>query len=104
MQRGKSLGSNSRKGGGTIPKRQFSMMNKLSTHNIVVVKPAVNTEAMDKDPDLLQLQVRSIDIFHSMEMIVDIACYEVKVINSVSSGALSGLSVVCFSHFPQSCR
>jgi hypothetical protein len=80
------------------------MMNKLSTHNIVVVKPAVNTEAMDKDPDLLQLQVRNIDIFPNVEMIVDIACYEMKGINSVLSGALSGLSEVCFSHFPQSCR
>lgn len=56
LQRGKSLGSNNRKTGGMIPKRQFSMMNKLSTHNIVVVKPAVNSEALDKDPDLLQLQ------------------------------------------------
>jgi hypothetical protein len=43
------------------------MMNKLSTHNIVVVKPAINTEAMDKDPDLLQLQVRNFEVFPSME-------------------------------------
>jgi len=35
-------------------------MNKSSAHNIVVVKPAANTEAMDKDPDLLRLQVRNI--------------------------------------------
>lgn len=55
LQRGKSLASNSRKSGGVIPKRQFSM-NKSSAHNIVVVKPAANTEAMDKDPDLLRLQ------------------------------------------------
>jgi hypothetical protein len=54
------------------------MMNKLSTHNIVVVKPAVNTEAMDKDPDLLQLQVRRSGIFPNMEMIIDTACYEVR--------------------------
>lgn len=71
MQRGKSLGSNSRKSSGMIPKRQFSMMNKLSTHNIVVVKPAVNTEAMDKDPDLLQLQVRCFEAFPSMEKEID---------------------------------
>jgi hypothetical protein len=47
------------------------MMNKLSTHNIVVVKPAVNTEAMDKDPDLLQLQVRCFEAFPSMEKEID---------------------------------
>jgi hypothetical protein len=81
LQRGKSLGTNSRKSGGVIPKRQFPMMNKSSTHNIVVVKPAANTEAMDKDPDLLQLQVRNIDIFPNMEKIVDIACYEVKIVS-----------------------
>jgi hypothetical protein len=62
-QRGKSVGSNNRKSGGVIPKRQFSM-NKSSAHNIVVVKPAANTEAMDKDPDLLRLQVRDILNFH----------------------------------------
>jgi hypothetical protein len=65
-----------------VPKRQFSVMNKLSTHNIVVVKPAANTEAMDKDPDLLQLQVRSADIVHTMEKKLDKACYDVKLINS----------------------
>jgi hypothetical protein len=46
-----------------IPKRQF-LMNRSSAHNIVVVKPAANTEAMDKDPDLLRLQVRNISNFH----------------------------------------
>jgi hypothetical protein len=60
LQRGKSLGSNNRKSGGVIPKRQFSVVNKSSAHNIVVVKPAANTDAMDKDPDLLRLQVRNI--------------------------------------------
>jgi hypothetical protein len=53
-----------------IPKRQFSVVNKSSAHNIVVVKPAANTEAMDKDPDLLRLQVRKIsnlDILINME-------------------------------------
>lgn len=60
MQRGKSLGPNNRKSGGVVPKRQFSVVNKSSAHNIVVVKPAANTEAMDKDPDLLRLQVRNI--------------------------------------------
>jgi len=39
-------------------------MNKSSAHNIVVVKSAANTEAMDKDPDLLRLQVRNILNFH----------------------------------------
>jgi hypothetical protein len=78
-QRGKSLGSNSRKSGGVIPKRQFSM-NKSSAHNIVVVKPAANTEAMDKDPDLLRLQVRNILNFHiltNMGKTVNTDCCEV---------------------------
>ncbi|XP_069684909.1 BLOC-1-related complex subunit 5 [Periplaneta americana] len=56
LQRGKSLGSSSRKSSGVIPKRHFSMMNKSSAHNIVVVKPAANAEATDKDPDLIRLQ------------------------------------------------
>jgi hypothetical protein len=84
LQRGKSLGSNSRKSGGVIPKRQFTM-NKSSAHNIVVVKPAANTEAMDKDPDLLRLQVRNILNFHilpNMRKTVNIDCCGVHENNS----------------------
>jgi hypothetical protein len=54
-------------------------MNKSSAHSIVVVKPAANTEAMDKDQDLLRLQVKNIsnfDIFPNMGKIVDIASCE----------------------------
>jgi hypothetical protein len=55
-------------------------MNKSSAHNIVVVKPAANTEAMDKDPDLLRLQVRNILNFHiltNMGKTVNADCCEV---------------------------
>ena len=92
LQRGKSLGSNSRKSVGVIPKRQFSM-NKSSAHNIVVVKSAANTEAMDKDPDLLRLQVRNIRNFHiltSMGKTVNIDCCEVH--ENGSPGKLASIS------------
>lgn len=56
LQRGKSLGNpTGRKGSGIMSRKPLPMLNK-SAHNIVVVKPAVNPEGTDKDPDLMRLQ------------------------------------------------
>lgn len=42
----------------STPRRQ-TKTTKKSTHNIVVVKPAISGPNVDKDPDILTLQVRN---------------------------------------------
>ena len=68
LQRGKSIGSSlsgpsHRRGSGLNLKRQLTSLPK-SSHNIVVVKPAIKAETTDKDPDLLKLQVICISFYH----------------------------------------
>ncbi|XP_046384367.1 BLOC-1-related complex subunit 5 [Ischnura elegans] len=52
--RGKFVGQSSRKA--LSRKTALVRSNITSGHNIVVVKPAVNTEPVEKDPDLVRLQ------------------------------------------------
>lgn len=60
LKRGKSLNTtnqSSRKNSAFIPKRQMSTSGKPASHTIVVVKPAINSDATEKDPDLIRLLV-----------------------------------------------